>query len=85
MEEREIAVNGILPNILDRMEEKQKEDKEMQSILSEVAHNAYVAGNDQWEREKPKVEAEAARTARFIFARNMKKLQARLHDAIKPD
>ena len=81
MEEREIAVNFIIPGIISRMEEKQKEDKEMQSILSEVSHNSYVADNERWEQEKPKVEAEAALTARLLFTRNMKKLKARLHDA----
>lgn len=75
MEEREIAVNFLLPDIIARMEEKQKEDKEMQSILSEVAHNAYVADNDRWEHEKDAITAEAASTARILFARNMKKMK----------
>ena len=81
MEEREIAVNFIIPDIIDRMEEEQKSKKELHEAMRESAHRAYVAENEWWEHEKPKVEAEAARTAQMLFARNMKKLKARLHDA----
>ncbi len=81
MEEREIAVNFIIPDIIDRIEEEQKAKKELHEAMRELAHRAYVADNERWEQERPKVEAEAARTAQMLFARNMKKLKARLHDA----
>ena len=89
MEEREIAVNFIIPDIIDRMEEEQKAKNELYEAVRESAHRAYVADNERWEQERPKVEAEAARNAQMLFARNMKKLKARLHDSadgdIKPD
>ena len=80
MEEREIAV-GILPNILARMEEKQKVMKEMHEILRESNKETEEVDRERWKHEKPKAEAEAARTARFLFVRNMKKLKARLNGA----
>ena len=72
-----------------KFREEAKQRQEILPILDEANKKAMEADRERWEREKPKVEAEAARTARMLFARNMKKLQARLHDAadgdIKPD
>ena len=82
MEEREIAVNGILPNIIARMEEKQKVMKEMLEILRESNKETEEADRERWKREKPKVEAEAARTARSIFAKLIKKYKIKIPPAL---
>ena len=87
--EQHEVMTEYLPYMLYMLEEEQKQTKELHEAMSESAHRAYVADNERWEQERPKVEAEAARNARLLFARNMKKLKARLHDAadgdIKPD
>ena len=82
MEEREIAVNGILPNILARMEEKQKVMKKMLEILRESNKETAEADRERWEREKPKAEAEAAITARSIFAKLIKKYKIKIPPAL---
>lgn len=68
-----------------KFSEEAKQRQELLPALDDANQKAMVAYRERWEQEKPKVEAEAARTAHLLFARNMKKLKSTLHDAIKPD
>ena len=61
--------------------EEAKQRQEMIPILNNGTKRAMEADAERWDREKDAITAEASRTARILFARNMKKLKARLHDA----
>ena len=64
-----------------KFREEAKHRQEMMSILNDCTKQSMEADADRWEREKEAHADAAARTARILFARNMKKLKARLHDA----
>jgi len=48
--------------------------KETDAVLDEIIHKTHE-NEKRWNHELPKLEAEAARNARTIFARNMMKLK----------
>ena len=75
MEEREIAVNGILPTIIARMEEKQKVMKEMLEVLRASNSQVSEADRERWEREKEAHAAAGARVNAKLLARLMKKMK----------
>ena len=50
--------------------------KETDAALDEIIHKTRE-NEKRWNQELPKLEAEAARNARAIFARNMMKLKQR--------
>ena len=68
-----------------KFREEAKQRQGLLSALNEANQRVMESDREQWEREKDSHAPAGARTARILFARNMKKLQARLRDAIKPD
>ncbi len=60
--------------------EEYKQRQGLLPALNEANQRAIENDREQWEREKDTYAAAGARTARILFARNMKKLNARLHD-----
>lgn len=74
-EVRERIEREIQERMLQRIREDERQRQEMLPILNDATQKAMDADRERWEQEKPKVEAEAARTAQILFARNMKKLK----------
>ena len=57
------------------LEEEKKLHREMSIALEEPARRAMELGNERWEKEKDRYTDEAARTARALFVRNIKKMK----------
>ena len=55
--------------------EEAKQRQELLSALNEANRRTMETDREQWEREKDAHTAAGARTARILFARNMKKRQ----------
>ena len=67
---------GYIRHLYNRAKEEHAAWKENEETLDEVVC-AINERNERWKNERPRLEAEAARNARIIFARNMMKLKQR--------